>query len=465
MLLTDKPMPNNPEAERMTLGAMILDNSTIAQAVAQLKPSDYFIPTHRKIYQVIVAINQAGRKVDPMSIGNELDRIGELYACGGHAYIAALFDGVPRFSDISNYVRIVKGKAVQRYIIQTASKAMSDAFDGELEPSELLTLTRRNFETIDEPELQANWRTAESAVSDYLSDVDRRLMAGHRYDGLALGFETLDEELGGLPYGTLSLVASRPGMGKTAFLAGIAQNAPKCPDNPDLLVAFFCCEMPTSQVVQRMMGSGAEVPIRAMRNLSAFQAQSQARRIYEAARRISALPIVFDEASGLTPARFKAEVRRLQRENPKKKILALVDYLQLMEPDERKGMSAYDRATLVSTGLMRATKELGIVTVAAAQLRRPDKGKIKKPSMDELRDSGQIEQDAAVIMFPYRPAYYEQQEHHEPRTEVETDAQVIIGKGRFSGFSEVEMHFDPKTTRYIEPQRVHSYAANGELYD
>ncbi len=452
----------------MTIGAMLLDNSTIVQAAAKLRQdgSDYFLPSHRALFRAILALHNNGRKVDPITLQEELRSAGNLEACGGAAYVAATFDGLPRFSDITNYLRIVKGKAAQRRIISTAYQAMQAAFDGEDDPSELLAQVRRQFDAIEDPNLQTAWATAEKAIGAYFDYVDGRLESGKKLDGLATGYDSLDEELGGLPQGTLSLVAARPGMGKTAFLAGIAENAPQALENSDLLVAFFTCEMPTEQVIQRMIASRAYVPVRALRNLSAFRNPMQFQRIQEATSWVSELPIVFDDSPGLSPARFKAEVRKLQRENPKKRILALVDYLQLMEPDERRGMSAYDRASYVSSGLMKATKELRVTTIAAAQLRRPPAGQQKsKPTMADVRDSGQIEQDAAVILFPFRPSYYEQQEHYEPRTAVETDASIIVGKGRFSGFSEVAMHFDPKTTRYVVPPNQVSYGGTNDQYD
>lgn len=445
----DQPMPANVEAERMVLGCALLDNRTFAQARdGGLMPEDFFFAQHGTIYRAMLALIDAKRVIDPIALQEELQRAGRLEDIGGPVVIAGLYDGVPRFSDIRNYVRIVREHSAKRQLLMVNRQLTNATFDGEMDVRELLAMARREIEAIADPEGIFHWRTAQTALRGYLDSVEARLASGKRYDGMATGLSDLDEELWGLPLGTVTLVAARPGMGKTSLLMQIAEEAAASPHNDDVLCVFFSLEMPAEQLVQRALAARAQMAVRGLRTLTSWRREAERQALQEASDAFGRLPLLIQDTPGLTPGRFLAEIRRIQHEYPKRPIIAFVDYLQLMQPDERGLRSSYDKATEISKMLANATRECGCCTIAAAQLNRDsDKRAGNRPTISDLRDSGQQEQDAAVILFPHRPAYYDEQ--RKGSKAIETDAEIIVGKGRFSGAAVVPMCFSPSSVRFL----------------
>lgn len=210
----DKPMPSNVEAERLILGVILLDNSTINQAAERLKPDDFFLPSHKRIYEKMLYLYEQGRGIDPITLQEELRRAGELEQVGGAAYIASLFDGVPRFSNIDNYTRITKGKSTLRRLIHAASQVMQMALDGEDEPEVILDQSERLILSIAEDRIKQGFTPLSEVAEGQLKYIEEIAGREQLITGIATGFTDLDYMTSGLQRGDLIIVAARPSMGK-----------------------------------------------------------------------------------------------------------------------------------------------------------------------------------------------------------------------------------------------------------
>jgi len=210
----EKSLPSNTEAERMILGVILLDNITINQAVEHLKPDDFFLPSHRRIFDKMVKLYEQGRAIDPLTLQEELRRAGELDQVGGPAYIASLFDGVPRFSNIENYTKLVKGKSLLRKLIGASNQVMQSAFDEEDEPEEILDRAERLILSIAEDRIKQGFVHIGEVAEKQLHTIEEIAGRGQLVTGIATGFTDLDYMTSGLQRGDLIIVAARPSMGK-----------------------------------------------------------------------------------------------------------------------------------------------------------------------------------------------------------------------------------------------------------
>src|SRR5215467_6602418 len=210
----DKALPSSIEAERLILGVVLLDNVAINQAAENLKPDDFFLGSNRRIYEKMIALYERGQAIDPLTLQEELRRAGELEKVGGPAYIAALFDGVPRFSNIENYVELVKGKSMLRRLITSANQIMAMAFDDEEEPEEILDKAESLILSIGEDRIKQGFVHIGDVATRQLTVIEESAGREQLITGIATGFADLDYLTSGLQRGDLIIIAARPSMGK-----------------------------------------------------------------------------------------------------------------------------------------------------------------------------------------------------------------------------------------------------------
>ncbi|HKE02821.1 MAG TPA: DnaB-like helicase N-terminal domain-containing protein, partial [Blastocatellia bacterium] len=210
----DKALPSSIEAERLILGVILLDNVAINQAVENLKPDDLFLGSNRRIYDKMIALYERGQAIDPLTLQEELRRAGELEQVGGPAYIAALFDGVPRFSNIENYIKLVKGKSTLRRLITSANQIMAMAFDDEDEPEEILDKAESLILSIGEDRIKQGFVHIGDVATRQLTVIEESAGREQLITGIATGFADLDYLTSGLQRGDLIIIAARPSMGK-----------------------------------------------------------------------------------------------------------------------------------------------------------------------------------------------------------------------------------------------------------
>lgn len=445
-------LPQATEAERMILGCIILNNEVLTQAEERLRPDDFFNPSHRKVYRAMVALREQGLAINPVSLVEELKSSGEIEQVGGMAFVATLFDGAPRFSQIESYVAIVKDKSVCRRLIQVGSAIVNKALDDEADATDQLASARKLIEQIDDPADNSRWITTRQAAEDWRTHYIERLRSGRRFDGIATGFHDLDAHLSGISKGDVNLIAARPGIGKTALLTGIAEKAPQSIHNRDLIVGFFETELTKDQLVMRWASSISKVKLKAIRE--GTMTKEDKNNLAEAFREISKLPVYIDDQTALSPNSFRAAVQRLQKQHPGCEVLAIVDYIQMMRAD---GTFKDKRTeiTEISHRLKEMVKDyLGCYLIAAASLNRMAEGRRdNEPELSDLRESGDLESDAATVIMLHRPAMAKSD--YEPSTNEKVIAKIV--KGRFCGPGRVELGYDATCVRFGDYYREPTY--------
>ena len=449
----EKSLPSSIEAERLILGVILLDNTALNQAAEMLKPDDFFLQSNRLIYEKMLKLFEQGRQIDPLTLQEELRRAGELDQVGGPAYIAALFDGVPRFSNIENYTRLVKGKSTLRRLIKAGHQIMAMAFDDEDEPEEILDKSERLILSIAEDRIRQGFVHISEVASQQLTVIEEIAGREQLITGIATGFTDLDYMTAGLQRGDLIIVAARPSMGKTALALNVAQNAAlgqdssgrQHADRDKAIVGVFSLEMSKEQLVQRLLCAQAQVDAHRLR--TGMLNKDDWRRLAMGVAELSEAGIYLDDTPGITVLEMRAKARRLKNEQ-KKLDLIIVDYLQVMSGKGRTE-SRQQEVSQISRELKMLAKELNVPLVALSQLSRAPETRTgsHKPQLSDLRESGSIEQDADVVMFIYREEVYK------PETEKQNIAEIIVGKQRNGPTGSVELVFRKSLTRFHDIAR------------
>jgi len=412
----EKPLPSSEDSERIILGAIILDNSVIAQAVEHLKPEDFYSPLNRRVFAAMISLFEKQKQIDPILIGEELKKEGSLESIGGTATITNLTFGLPHFASVEEYINVVREKAVVRNLIRTCNSITGEA----------LAEARTN---------QSFSRIGPIADRVLVRVREHRAGAGG-ITGLSTGFAELDEMTSGLQRTDLVIVAARPSMGKTALCLTLAQNAAL---HSDSVVAVFSLEMSKEQLVTRMLASEARV--NAHRFRTGHLVASEWTRLSEAIGILSEAKLFIDDTPGISVLEMRAKCRRLAAEQ-KSLDLIVVDYLQLMSGGKRSE-SRQQEVSQISRELKALAKELDVPVVALSQLSRaPEARTPPKPLMSDLRESGSIEQDADVVAFIYREDYYK------PSEENQGLAELIIAKQRNGPTGTVKLAFLKEFTRF-----------------
>ena len=434
----EKPLPSSPESERVILGAILLDNTLISQAIELLKQEDFYSPLHRRVYKAMANLFERGEKIDPILIGEELKKEGQLENIGGIATITNLTYGLPHFSNIETYAKVVKGKSITRNLIKVCNQITSEALAEEEDAEIILDHAEQAiFALADERARQgfAHVKPIAETVLHKVQEFAKR--ESHALTGLATGYRDLDAMTSGLQRTDLIIVAARPSMGKTALCLNIASNAAIL---EKAVVAVFSLEMSKEQLVMRMLASEARVDAHRFRN--GFLTRDEWGRLAEAIGTLSEAKLFIDDTPGISPLEMRAKARRLVAEQ-KQLDLIVVDYMQLMSGSGKRNENRQQEVSQISRELKGLAKELNVPLIALSQLSRaPEARNPPKPQMSDLRESGSIEQDADLVTFIYRDEYYKQSEENQGI------AELLISKQRNGPTGSVKLAFLKEFTRF-----------------
>jgi replicative DNA helicase len=396
--------PQNLEAEQSVLGAILLENEAINQALEVLNPDDFYRESHREIFRDMAELSDRNQPVDAITMTDALRTRGKLEAIGGPAYITELAACVPTAANVAHYARIVREKAVLRALASTATEIASCAYDSPLDVAALLDHAEREVLAVRRTERGSVVRVSDD-ISTVLADFHRGL-AGEKPAGITYtGISKLDQMIGGLGPSDMMLIAARPSMGKTSLITRIMEHNALA----DRSVLLFSAEMSRRDIITRMLCAAAKIDLLAFRHVQrgmAKMGQAAVDALHREAERIGALPIFVDELPGSVSV-IRAKARRLAH---KVKLGAIfVDYLQMLEVEDRRANRERQVAEM-SVGLKRLAKELQVPVIAAAQLNRQPAGRTDhRPQISDLRESGALEQDADVIVFLHREIVWARQ--------------------------------------------------------
>ncbi|MGH8179519.1 MAG: replicative DNA helicase [Steroidobacteraceae bacterium] len=397
--------PHSIEAEQAVLGGLLLDVSAWDQVSDAINESDFYRPDHRLIFEAIGTLAGAAKPCDVVTVSEQLERTAKLEAVGGTAYLSSLARDTPTAANVRAYADIVRERSLLRQLIRAGTEIASAVFNNEGETAREL-VDRAEQKVFEIAEQGSRGRQGVMAVRNILPQVIDQIDEWHSNPsslrGLPTGFTDFDRITGGLRPGDLVVVAGRPSMGKSTLAVNMAEYA-AVHHAKRASVAIFSLEMPSEQVVTRMLASIGGVPLSSLR--SGNIADEDWARITSATSQLSESKVFIDETPALTPTELRARARRVKREHGLD--LIVVDYLQLMQVPGTKENRATEIAE-ISRGLKVLAKELAVPVIALSQLNRAvEQRENKKPVMSDLRESGAIEQDSDMILLIYREEVYD----------------------------------------------------------
>lgn len=434
-------LPYNLEAEQSVLGAVLLDASCLMRVMEYVKADSFYRQEHRHIFGIMVRMFTSGSTLDFITVLDEVadEEVFESREAA-KVYLTQITQLVPSVSNIEAYARIVQEKYYIRCLMTASKEIIDSCADGMGDARMLLdNAEQRIYEIRQGRDSKGLRRIDEVIVETYdrlqkLTGEDREL-----YRGLTTGFKDLDNVITGLNKSDFLLVAGRPGMGKTSFCLNVAYNAAKASAKK---VVIFSLEMSCEQLVSRMLASEASIGSYALKtgNLTG----EEWNRLAMSADILAKCPIYIDDATGITVAEMKARLRRVKDLG-----LVVIDYLQLMTTG-RKNDNRVQEISEITRNLKIMAKELNVPVLTCSQLSRgPDSRTDHRPVLSDLRESGSIEQDADIVMFLYREAYYDRD------SDEQNVAECIVAKNRHGETDAVKLAWDGQYTRFSSLEMIH----------
>src|SRR5215216_444225 len=430
----EKGLPSNIEAERSILGAILLDNAVCNQAIELMRRDEFFLDSHRRIFDKMLVLNERAAPIDLITLTDELRRAGEFEQIGGATYIASLIDGVPRTDTIEHYAKIVKSKAQLRKLITASNQIIAHCFDEEDDPDVIIDRAEQMIFQIAEDRVRQGFQYIGEVAQRRLEQIEQMAGRPEMITGVPTGFTDFDQMTSGLQRQDLIIIAARPSMGKTALALNMAQYAAKNGN----VVGVFSLEMSAEQLVSRLLCSEARVDAHRLR--TGYLNREEWARLADALRRLCETQVFIDDTAGAGVLEMRAKCRRLKAEHGLD--LLIIDYMQLMSGRGRIE-SRQQEVSQISRDLKGLAKELDIPVIALSQLSRATETRSDhRPQLSDLRESGSIEQDADVVCFIYREEVYNQSDENRGV------AELIIGKQRNGPTGTVQLAFLKEFTRF-----------------
>ena len=447
----DDNRPASLHAEQTILGAMLVDALAIVDATMLLKADDFSLDSHRRIYDGMLHLSEAGHAVDLVTVSEELRRRKELDSIGGRAYLAGLSENLPRKLSIESYVRIVRDKSLMRQLMQVCDLGLMEASDQSLEAIEVLNAVEARLIDISQHALTGGFSGISDIVRDSFGSIDKLYEQGREITGLATHYTDFDRMTSGLQNSELVIIAARPSMGKTAWAINIAQNAAV---RDGKVVAVFSLEMSKESLLRRMLASEAMVNSRKIQ--TGFLPREDKGKLLAGLERLMESKLFVDDTPGITLAEMRAKARRLKQQEGSLDLI-VIDYLLLMTGSVGANAKKFENRTqevsAVSRGLKALAKEMKVPVVALSQLSRGSEQRAgdKKPLLSDLRESGSIEQDADVVCFIHREEYYDRENE-----DLKGKAEIIIAKQRNGPTGSCQLAYLSDYTRFENLDTAHS---------
>ncbi|HSW78125.1 MAG TPA: replicative DNA helicase [Candidatus Chromulinivoraceae bacterium] len=438
-----KVPPQNLDAEKSLLGAVLIDEETLADISEHVSPKDFYDKRHRIIFEGMMRLYERHRPVDLLTLSDELKKKDEFDVIGGSAYLTELTNYVPTAAHAEAYAEMVAQKAIRRRLIKASADISELGFDEETTTQELLEKAEAELFSVSDQSLKQDLVSIETILTDSFDRMEELHRNKGALRGVRTGWRDLDNMTAGLQRSDLIILAARPAMGKTTLVTNLAYNVATVAKQS---VLFFSLEMSKEQLVDRMLADASGVDAWNIRtgNLS----DDDFSKLSEAMGEMAEAPIYLDDTPGLSVLEMRTKARRAAHDAPLGVII--VDYLQLMQGSGRDNGNRVQEVSEISRGLKLIARELNVPVIALSQLSRSVESRSPQiPQLADLRESGSIEQDADIVMFIYREAYYN------PETERENITDLIIAKHRNGPVGKVELYFHPERLRFMSLDKRH----------
>jgi len=432
--------PQNLEAEASVLGAMMVSDGAIAPVIldVRLQGEDFYRERHRIVFRGITGLYEQGEPVDALTVSEFLAQHGELAEAGGKETVSELASTVPVPGNARHYAQIVKQNSLLRRLLAASQRIQKSVHEREGDPDQLVERAESLLFKVAHEERASDFRRVAEVLGDEIDRLEKLASGDQTITGTPSGFRDLDAKLGGFQPGNLVVIAARPSLGKSALVCNIAENVASKYKKP---VAFFSLEMSEAELAQRFVASQARIRGEELRK--GRVAENRWPRILEACQRLSDAPLYVDDSSDIGILELRAKARRLHQQSENGLGLIILDYLQLMRADSRIE-NRVEAVGQMSRGLKILARELEVPVIALSQLSRAVESRTdKRPILSDLRESGNIEQDADLVMFIYRDEYYDRE------SEREGEADIIISKHRNGALGDVVLTFQKEYPKFM----------------
>ena len=437
--------PQNLDAEKSLLGAVLIDENVISDIAEQLSPADFYDKQNATIYGGMERLYEKHKPVDLLTLTEELKKKNELEMVGGSAYLSELTNYVPTAAHAGAYAELVASKAVRRRLIKASTDISEMGYDEVTSTQELLEKAEAELFSVSDKSLKQDLVSLDSILTESFDRIEELHRNRGQLRGIRTGYRDLDNMTAGLQRSDLIILASRPAMGKTTLVTNLAYNVATIAKQP---VLFFSLEMSKEQLVDRMLSDASGVDAWNIRtgNLS----DNDFAKLSDAMGEMAEAPIFIDDTPGLSVLEMRTKARRQSHESQLG--LIIVDYLQLMQSSVKYQGNRVQEVSEISRGLKLIARELNVPVIALSQLSRSVESRTPPiPQLADLRESGSIEQDADIVSFIYRPGYYEPD-----NPEVQNITDLIIAKHRNGPVGNLELYFDREKQKFNSLEKKRS---------
>lgn len=412
-----RSLPHNIEAEQCVIGSMIIDKTSIAEAVEVLKADDFYRDSHKILFSTIVELFQNDTPIDMVTLTEALTSAQKLEAAGGVTYISEICSIVISTANLSSYIKIVEDKSMLRKLIRASTEIIEESYNKQDNVPSVLDLAEKRIFNIAEKRSTSDFEPMNVVLERGFLEIERLFNNKGEVTGVPSGFPELDDKTSGFQKGDMVLIAARPSMGKTTFALNLAQFAAL---RSNKSIVIFSLEMSKEQLAYKLLCAEANVDMLKLRTGNLDDKDWE--NIAKASGPLAAAKIYIDDTPGVTVMEMRSKCRRIKMEHGIDMIL--IDYLQLMSGGGN-GESRQQEVSEISRSIKAIAKEMQCPVIALSQLSRaPEQRADHRPMLSDLRESGSIEQDADLVMFLYRDEYYNKE------TEDKNVAECIIAKQR-----------------------------------
>ena len=432
-------LPHDLAAEESVLGSVFISPDSLIFLADELTPDDFYKPANKIVFKTMLSLFEKGEPIDATTMGSALTNQGDISKIGGITYIVELVNSTPTSKNVEHYAKLVKEKATLRKMIADLSDSLSSAYQGDVSIDDIIAKTEKSMLDISNQNMGIGFRNVADILDTHMQMVETRSQTDGVVTGLSTGFVGLDKITTGLHEDNLIILAARPAMGKTALALNIAQYIAVKEKKP---VAIFSLEMGAESLIERMLASEGMVEGYHLKtgNLSVEEWS----RLVHAQGNLYDAPIFVDDTAGIRISEIRSKARKLAQEMGGLGVI-IIDYLQLITGS--KGENRQQVVSEISRELKILAKDLKVPVIALSQLSRAvEQRQDKRPMLADLRESGSIEQDADIVAFLYREAYY--QKEQADSQEANNVTELILEKNRHGRLGTVKLYFHKEYTKF-----------------
>ena len=432
-------LPHDLVAEQSVLGAVFISPETMTSLADELTPDDFYKPANKIVFKTMLSLLEKGEPIDATTMISALTNQGDISNIGGITYVVELVNSTPTSKNVEHYAKLVKEKATLRKVIADLSDSLSSAYQGDVSIGDIIAKTEKSLLDISNQNAGTGFRNVADILDTHMQIVETRSQTDGFVTGLSTGFVGLDKITTGLHEGNLIILAARPAMGKTALALNVAKYVATIERKPAVI---FSLEMGAEELIERMLASEGMVPAYHLKtgNLST----DEWKRLVQAQNNLYDAPIFVDDTAGIRISEIRSKSRKLSQEMGGLGII-IIDYLQLITGS--KGETRQQIVSEISRELKILAKDLKVPVIALSQLSRAvEQRQDKRPMLADLRESGSIEQDADIVAFLYREAYYQKEQGDSQESNNVTE--LIMEKNRHGSLGTVKLYFHKEYTKF-----------------